>query len=163
MKGFDFFPISILYKSIAGRYRPVRVADGPVMTRCRFIMNASWDPNENNDQNEEKLQQKYRLRSVNIQTVLLYYYPVTNNTKFCSDTHFAIKIIHVGICKPPLLWNKVCLSDTATCARLIQQWTFTKFVNFMSVSLFGHCDSFSITYLEGFRVSYWCYNNQRLS
>ena len=31
------YPVSILYKSIAGRYRPVRVADGPITTRCRFI------------------------------------------------------------------------------------------------------------------------------
>ena len=34
---------SILYKSIAGRYRPVRVADGPITARCRFIKNATWD------------------------------------------------------------------------------------------------------------------------
>ena len=31
------FPVSILYKSTAGRYRPVRVT-----ARCRFIKNASW-------------------------------------------------------------------------------------------------------------------------
>ena len=36
-------PISILYKSIVGRYRHVRVADGPITARCRFIKNASWD------------------------------------------------------------------------------------------------------------------------
>ena len=36
------FPVSILYKSIAGRYRPVRVADGPITVRYRFIKNASW-------------------------------------------------------------------------------------------------------------------------
>ena len=36
------YPVSILYKSIAGRYRPVRVADGPRTARCRFIKNASW-------------------------------------------------------------------------------------------------------------------------
>ena len=35
-------PVSILYKSIAGRYRPVRVADGPITARFRFIKNASW-------------------------------------------------------------------------------------------------------------------------
>ena len=34
-------PLSILYKSIAGRYRPVRVADGLITARCRFIKNAS--------------------------------------------------------------------------------------------------------------------------
>ena len=34
-------PVSILYKSIAGRYRPVRVADGPITARYRFIKNAS--------------------------------------------------------------------------------------------------------------------------
>ena len=40
MNGID--PVSILYKSIAGRYRPVRVADGPISARYRFIKNASW-------------------------------------------------------------------------------------------------------------------------
>ena len=35
-------PVSILYKSIAGSYRPVRVADGPITARYRFIKNASW-------------------------------------------------------------------------------------------------------------------------
>ena len=33
---------SILYKSIAGRYQPVRVADGPITARYRFIKNAYW-------------------------------------------------------------------------------------------------------------------------
>ena len=36
------FPVSILYKSIAGRYRPVRVADGPITARYIFIKNAYW-------------------------------------------------------------------------------------------------------------------------
>ena len=36
------FPVSILHKSIAGRYRPVRVADGPITARCRFKKNAIW-------------------------------------------------------------------------------------------------------------------------
>ena len=35
--------VSILYKSIAGRYWPVRVADGPITARYRFIKNASWE------------------------------------------------------------------------------------------------------------------------
>ena len=35
-------PVSILYKSTAGCYRPVRVADGLITTRCRFIKNATW-------------------------------------------------------------------------------------------------------------------------
>ena len=38
----SFYPISILRKSIAGRYWPVRVADGPITARCSFIKNASW-------------------------------------------------------------------------------------------------------------------------
>ena len=38
----DDSPVSILYKSIAGRYRPVRVADGPITAHYRFIKNASW-------------------------------------------------------------------------------------------------------------------------
>ena len=44
-------PVNILYKSIAGRHRPVRVADGPITgypdgtitAYYRFIKNASWD------------------------------------------------------------------------------------------------------------------------
>ena len=39
---FKSCPVNILYKSIAGHYRPVRVADGPVTARYRFIKNASW-------------------------------------------------------------------------------------------------------------------------
>ena len=31
------FPASILHQSIAGHYRPVRVADGPITARYRFI------------------------------------------------------------------------------------------------------------------------------
>ena len=30
------YPVSILCKSISGRHRPVRVADGPMTDRCRF-------------------------------------------------------------------------------------------------------------------------------
>ena len=33
---FSYFPVSILRKSISGRHRPVRVADGPMTARCRF-------------------------------------------------------------------------------------------------------------------------------
>ena len=40
--GRHSFPVSIIYKSKAGRYRPVRVADGPITARSRFIKNASW-------------------------------------------------------------------------------------------------------------------------
>ena len=35
-------PVSILHKSIAGRYRPVRVADGLITARYGFIKYASW-------------------------------------------------------------------------------------------------------------------------
>ena len=33
---------SILYKSTADRYRPVRVADEPITARCRIKKNVSW-------------------------------------------------------------------------------------------------------------------------
>ena len=33
--------VSILHKSIAGRDRPVIVADGPITAPCRFIKNSS--------------------------------------------------------------------------------------------------------------------------
>ena len=35
-------PASILYKSTAGRYRPVSYPDGPITARYRFIKNAYW-------------------------------------------------------------------------------------------------------------------------
>ena len=35
-------PASILYKSIAGRYRPVSYPDGPITARYRLIKNAYW-------------------------------------------------------------------------------------------------------------------------
>ena len=37
-----FDPASIIYKSTAGRYRPVSYPDGPITARCRFIKNAYW-------------------------------------------------------------------------------------------------------------------------
>ena len=40
--GVNGNPVSILYKSIAGRYRPVRLADGPITARYIFIKDASW-------------------------------------------------------------------------------------------------------------------------
>ena len=39
---FSIYLVSSLHKSIAGRYRPVRVADGPITARYTFIKNASW-------------------------------------------------------------------------------------------------------------------------
>ena len=39
---YGTYPVSILYKSTAGRYRPVSYPDGPITARCRFIKNASW-------------------------------------------------------------------------------------------------------------------------
>ena len=35
-------PVSILYKSISGRHRPVSYPDGPITARYRFIKNAGW-------------------------------------------------------------------------------------------------------------------------
>ena len=40
---FVIIPVSILYKSITGRYRPVSYPDGLITARYRFIKNASWD------------------------------------------------------------------------------------------------------------------------
>ena len=43
-------PISILYKSIAGRYRPVSYPNGPITARYRFIKNAYWGNRWANDE-----------------------------------------------------------------------------------------------------------------
>ena len=45
-------PASILYKSTAGRYRPVSYPDGPITARCRFIKNAYWAASYNAYVNE---------------------------------------------------------------------------------------------------------------
>ena len=70
-------PASILYKSTAGRYRPVSYPDGPITARCRFIKNAYWEKKErwgtNNDKqtpymkpptHKEELQPRNRLGTV---------------------------------------------------------------------------------------------------
>ena len=36
------YPVSILYKSTAGRYRSVSYSDGPITARYRFIKNTYW-------------------------------------------------------------------------------------------------------------------------
>ena len=36
-------PVGVLYKSTAGRYRPVSNPDGPITARCRLIKNAYWE------------------------------------------------------------------------------------------------------------------------
>ena len=36
-QGIGIIPVGILRKSISGRHRPVRVADGPITARCRFL------------------------------------------------------------------------------------------------------------------------------
>ena len=48
---------SILYKSIAGRYRPVSYPDGSVKARYRFIKNATWDISKYNPFTPEFLMQ----------------------------------------------------------------------------------------------------------
>ena len=40
---FPMSQVSILHKSTAGRYWPVRVADGPMTARYGIIKNASWE------------------------------------------------------------------------------------------------------------------------
>ena len=52
------YPVSIPHKSIAGRYRPVRVADGPITARCRFIKNASWVLNKQKVKDKQKVDSK---------------------------------------------------------------------------------------------------------
>ena len=40
--GQPTFKVSILYKSTAGRYRSIRVADEPITAHYGFIKTASW-------------------------------------------------------------------------------------------------------------------------
>ena len=42
LHGRKTYPASFLYKSTAGRYRPVSYPDGPTTSRCRFVKNAYW-------------------------------------------------------------------------------------------------------------------------
>ena len=45
-------PASIPHKSTADRYRPVRVADGPITVRYRIIKNACLVKAKSSDENE---------------------------------------------------------------------------------------------------------------
>ena len=61
-------PASILYKSIAGRYRPVSYPDGPTTARYRFIKNAYWvlllcSPTNNYGDTQERPQSRSTIRS----------------------------------------------------------------------------------------------------
>ena len=71
-------PVSILYKSIAGHYRPVRVADGPITARYRLIKNASWDRSFSLvvDQMYTRLGFRFILNKINT-TVILYFMILT--------------------------------------------------------------------------------------
>ena len=40
---YCYNPASIIYKSTAGRYRPVSYPDGPITARYRFMSNAYWE------------------------------------------------------------------------------------------------------------------------
>ena len=42
-EGGAIIPTSILYKSTAGRYRPVSYPDGPITAGCRFVKNPYWN------------------------------------------------------------------------------------------------------------------------
>ena len=42
LRSYITYPVSIIHKSIAGRYRPVSYPDGPITARYRFLKNASW-------------------------------------------------------------------------------------------------------------------------
>ena len=59
-------PGSILHKSITGRYRPVRVADGPIMARFRFIKNASWVKAYTVTTKDDKYQPGYMTSNINV-------------------------------------------------------------------------------------------------
>ena len=61
-------PENILYKSIAGHYRPVRVADGPITACYRFIKNANW----------------VELSEIDVYSVLFFFCTGNNPTKVCE-------------------------------------------------------------------------------
>ena len=76
------YPVSILYKSIAGRYWPVRVADGPITARYRFIKNASWEMNGSIDLVCYKFFKS---------KLLLFQTTVISNQKFTLNDNFGNK------------------------------------------------------------------------
>ena len=64
-------PVSILYKSIVGRYWPVRVADGPITARYRFIKNASWESFQNLFLKAEKIDSPLIIPDISIHSIPL--------------------------------------------------------------------------------------------
>ena len=68
-------PVSILYKSTAGRYRPVRVADGPITARYRFIKNASLDIIETLNSISEYFDELLNIDKVYFKVLVTQMYP----------------------------------------------------------------------------------------
>ena len=73
----SYFPVSILYKSKTGRYRPVRVADGPITARYRFIKNAIGVWMYQNSQKKKKKKKKNVFFQIDfpVTVVLIMYHP----------------------------------------------------------------------------------------
>ena len=81
-------PVSILYKTIAGRYRPVRVADGPITARYRFIKNASWGRLYVLPKNQDVLRTAFE----NIQRLQLFKEIIENSELTIEKIHLYIEI-----------------------------------------------------------------------
>ena len=117
----DTNPASILYKSIAARYRPVSYPDGPITPRYRFIKNAYWERSkwgthndktnatyETTDAQTEELQQKSHLRTVSRNTTLCVFKLdiLTRNLALNSDAVLNYKHMFDPLRRPlHHLWN----------------------------------------------------------
>ena len=80
--------VSILYKTIAGRYRPVRVADGPITVRYRFIKNARWGRPYVLPKNQDVLRPAFE----NIQRLQLFKEIIENSELTIKKIHLYIEI-----------------------------------------------------------------------
>ena len=84
------YPASILYKSIAGRYRPVRVADGPITARYRFIKNAYWVVRYLLSYHHSKEDDSYVVKVTHnsLITQTLRYYPIKRQANLQQTTYY---------------------------------------------------------------------------
>ena len=79
-------PVSILCKSIAGRDRPVRVADGPIMAHYIFIKNVSWE--KLSSATAPLARSQYLLLEIKLDTLYIFKagYPIFMKTYYTSKS-----------------------------------------------------------------------------
>ena len=89
-----YSPASILYKSTAGRYRPVSYPDGPITARYRFIKNAHWEAGKTDLSLLPLHLLLIRICSMYFLGMTVRKYHISHETASCSPVH--VILVYAG-------------------------------------------------------------------